>query len=547
MNRVSELTILSLYLIFGVIIINFLSPSLGNFADEAPRIGDAIANSDPENIFQMILSKELWLGLHPPFDQIFRTLITYPFIEFFDVSNKSIIILQKSISFIFLTFMSYILILCLVMKENQKTILIISLTILPSIYIFQLGSIYSLTTCTAGFFLYLSFFYLIRNKDIYDIWKSSILIAIATLFRPEVLLFVPAFILYVFYFNGFIRSLLSSIIIIFPETLRLFIKKIYSGDISYFEFSSRYILPEWNITNSLSLIIEKSYLSFFNSPILSFLTISIFLFFIIWRCYSLCNSNNRSTYLFIVLVYVTYLILLVSGYMLGIGRPEPRNIIYLLPLFIVPFSIYINTLSLKFMNYSIRNISLVVIIIFSCFKSIHTYSYFDNYQKYHMAKTDELHKLLVDVDFNKGILIDYLYFHEWKLRAHFITPSLASRFCSYDRCKNKKLEITMEELNPYLKVGRTVLPKHDEFNLHAFNFIANEDPRFIVALNKPLWDKYYDHHMKTNLSFHSIVNTFAIHDNNMKSINFNFTKIKNYSYTMIRSTKNFRLYEKQIQ
>ena len=81
----------------------FLSPPLGNFSDEAQRIGDAIVNAKPQSLFGIILTKELWLALHPPFDYIFRALSIYPFVEFFSISNKSIIILQKSLSFIFLS------------------------------------------------------------------------------------------------------------------------------------------------------------------------------------------------------------------------------------------------------------------------------------------------------------------------------------------------------------------------------------------------------------------------------------------------------------
>lgn len=522
----------------------FLSPPLGGFADEAPRISDAIVNANPQSFFSTILTKEFWLALHPPFDYIFRALSIYPFVEFFNISNKNIIILQKSLSFIFLSLMSFIFVKSLVNNKDQKNVLIITLMVLPTLYIFQLGSIYSLTSCTAGFFLYLSFYYLIKSKNFYDIIKSSLLISIATQFRPEAILFAPAIILYILYFYGFYKSLLSGLIIIFPETLRLFLKKISDGDISYFEFSDRYFLPDYNFLNSISLIIEKSYLSFHNLPIISFILISLFLFFLVWSCMRINKYGNKAAFIFIIVAYITYLTLLFIGYYFGIGRPEPRNIIYLIPLFVVPFSIYIYDLSLKIVSSSMRKICLCIIILLSCVKSVHTYSYFNDYHKFYTTTAMELDQLLNDVSFNEGILIDYLGFREWQLRAHYITPNLVNKFCSYDRCKKTDIEITKDEINPFLRNGGDILPKLKEFNFRALNFIFAENPKFIITLRESEWNKFDAHYSKTNVLHHSIVYYFTDFKAGKKLINFNFTELKNYSYTLIRSTKHLQLYKK---
>lgn len=484
--------------------------------------------------------------MHPPFDYIFRPLSVYPFIEFFNISNQSIIILQKSLSFIFLSLMSFILILSIVNKKNQKNTLIITLVTLPTLYIFQLGSIYSLTSCTAGFFIYLSFFYLIKSKNLYDILKSCLLIAIATQFRPEAILFAPAVILYLLYFHGFFRSLLSSLIIILPETLRLILKNIMDSDISYFEFSNRYILPDFKFLNSISLIMEKSHLDFFNLPILSFILISLFLIFLIWSCIRINKDGSKAAFIFIILIYFTYLTLLLIGYSFGIGRPEPRNIIYLIPLFVVPFSIYMNNLSLKIMNSSMRKICLCIMIFLSCVKSVHTYSYFDNYHKHHMTTAKEMDELLDEINLNEGVLIDYLGFREWHLRAHFINPNLVNKLCSYDRCKKTDIEITMQDISPYLRNGGAFLPKLAKFNLRALNFIISERPGFIVTLQKPVWDKFDAHYLKSSVMHHSIVYYFTNFNDEKKFINFNLTKLKNHSYKLIRSTKHLKLYKRNL-
>ena len=542
--KITEPIILIFFLVLGVFCIIFLSPPLGGFADEASRIGDAIVNAKPQSLFGIIMNKELWLALHPPLDYIFRALSIYPFVEFFSISNKSIIILQKCLSFIFLSLMSFIFIKSLVNNKDEKNILIITLIVLPTLYIFQLGSIYSLTSCTAGFFLYLSFYYLIKSKNFYDIIKSSLLISIATQFRPEAILFAPAVILYILYFYGFFKSSLSGLIIIFPVTLRLFFKKMFNGDISYFKFSDRYFLPDYNFLNSISLIIEKSHLSFYNFQIIIFILISLFLFFLVWNCMHINKYNNKAAFIFIILIYITYLTLLLIGYNFGIGRPEPRNIIYLIPLFVVPFAIYINNLSLKIMSSSMRKVSLIIIIFLSCVKSVHTYSYFHDYHKYHMTTAMELDELLNDINLNEGILIDHLGFREWALRAHFITPNLVNKFCSYDRCKKTDIEITKDEINPFLRNGGDILPKLKEFNFRALNFIFAENPNFIVTLQEFEWNKFDARYSKINSLHHSIVYYFTDFKAGKKLINFNFTELKNHSYTLIRSTKHLQLYKK---
>ena len=191
-----------------------------------------------------------------------------------------------------------------------------------------------------------------------------------------------------------------------------------------------------------------------------------------------------------------------------------------------------------------RKVSLCIILLLSCVKSVHTYSYFDDYHKYHMTTAMEMDELLYDLNLNEGILIDYLGFREWHLRAHFITPNLVNKFCSYNRCKKTDIEITQDEINPFLRNGGYILPKLKEFNLRALNFIFNEDPNFIVTLQRPVWDKFDAHYSKTNVLHHSIVYYFTDFNTETKLINFNFTELKNHSYTLIRSTKHLLLYKK---
>lgn len=545
MRFTSSNFVLTLLLFFscGFLILVKISPPLLGAGDEAVRISDAISNASWTEFWSLISSKAFWLALHPPADMLWRIFSIAPLIAVLELDNSSIILFQKFLSFVFLTSALTLAVATLSPEKEKNKVLLLSLFLAPNLYVFQLGSVSSLTECTAAFVIYWAFYVSQRTGHWAPI-NSSILIALATQLRPEAILFSPIFALFFWRNFGFFKASFLFLLMNSLFAFRLVAKNLANGDISYFEFSSRYATDYQPILGSIRVLVERSNVGWTGYPIISAaLILSTLLFALAYSRWRFSDSPSAGVFIFSGGFLLSFLALLLAGFVFGIGKPEPRNLIYVVPIAVAAFSVFlIQVSSLLRSNVSISALWIIIITI-SLTAGVRNFSEVNKEVSFHSNTRQDIEKASEYFSMEKGLFVDYLYFREWHIRALLIKPWSKHQFCSFSRCRQTSEIADLNRLGLSETDLENVPAQHAEFVGSSISFLQDRKPQFLMVLKDAEWRQFYQKHKQLNMVHFDIIKFLSGTLRGEKRLVFEFKSGESVTYQKVKTGSSFHLYQ----